>query len=158
MGPNDEKDGRMRRLTIVDDTLRRGKRLVTKAVHGDVLPSWMQAPALQALDLVKNGMESLAWPRRPQALNFEITAQCDARCIHCPRHEMDRSQRPMNFELFARMIDEAAAMGVPLLYPNGFGEILTMRDSMVDQYLGYIRSKQHRFEVALNSNGFRLTD
>ncbi|WP_394848582.1 SPASM domain-containing protein [Pendulispora brunnea] len=132
--------------------------MATKVMHGQDVPAWIRGPAIQAMDLARSGIESLAWPRRPQAVNFEITAQCDARCIHCPRHEMDRSQRPMDFELFTRLIDQAAELGVPSLYPNGFGEILTMRDQLVDKYLGYIRSKKHRFEIGLNSNGFRLTE
>jgi MoaA/NifB/PqqE/SkfB family radical SAM enzyme len=98
----------------------------------------------------------LSWPKRPAQLTFEITAACDARCIHCPRHEMDRPKRPMDFALFTRMIDQAAEMGIRELVPNGYGEILTL--PKLAEYLAYIRSKKHRFRLLLNSNGHNFTE
>ncbi|HEX6323301.1 MAG TPA: radical SAM/SPASM domain-containing protein [Vicinamibacterales bacterium] len=97
-----------------------------------------------------------AWPSRPAQLTFEITAACDARCIHCPRQEMDRPKRPMDFELFTRMIDQAAEMRIPELVPNGYGEILTL--PRLGEYLAYIRSKAHRFKLLLNTNGYNFTE
>lgn len=96
------------------------------------------------------------WPARPAQLTFEITAACDARCIHCPRHEMDRPKRPMDFELFKRMVDQAAEMRIPELVPNGYGEILTI--PKLDQYLAYIRSKAFDFKLLLNTNGYNFSD
>ena len=69
---------------------------------------------------------------------------------------MDRSQRPMDLELFKKLVDHAAEMRVPDLAPNGFGELLTMRS--FDEHFAYIRSKSHRFRILVNSNGFRLDD
>lgn len=48
-----------------------------------------------AKHIAKDVVESRQWPSRPQTINFEITAACDARCIHCPRHLMDRPMRAM---------------------------------------------------------------
>ena len=98
----------------------------------------------------------LSWPKRPERLNVEITAACDGRCIHCPRHEMDRAARPMEFDLFKKVVDEAAALRVPEFVPNGYGEILTM-PKMAD-YLAYVRSKQHPFQIMINTNGYNMTD
>jgi len=69
---------------------------------------------------------------------------------------MDRPMRAMDLELFKRMIDDAAILGVPELYPNGYGEILTLKN--LEDYLTHISSKKHRFKVMINTNGYRLTD
>jgi len=68
-----------------------------------------------AKQTTKDYLESRRWPSRPQTINFEITAACDARCIHCPRHEMERPMKAMPLDLFRRMIDQAAALQVPNL-------------------------------------------
>ncbi|MGQ0506333.1 MAG: radical SAM/SPASM domain-containing protein [Myxococcaceae bacterium] len=112
--------------------------------------------ATQAMGFVKDGLNSRHWPERPESINFEITAICDAKCIHCPRQEMERVMRSMELPLFKKMIDEAAELKVPELCPNGFGELLTMRN--LHEYLEYVRTKEHDFRVAINTNGFRMTD
>jgi hypothetical protein len=104
----------------------------------------------------KDTLESRQWPARPQSLNFEITSICDSKCIHCPRHEMDRTMRPMPFELFKKMIDEAAELEIPDLCPNGYGEIMTMRN--LEPYLEYISSKSHKFRITINTNAYRMTE
>jgi MoaA/NifB/PqqE/SkfB family radical SAM enzyme len=106
--------------------------------------------------IVKDMLESPKWPRRPQQLAFEITGACDAQCIHCPRQEMARPKRQMNLTLFQKMIDQAAAMKVPDLVPNGYGEILLI--NKLDDYLSYIASRRHRFRVLCNTNGHLMTD
>jgi molybdenum cofactor biosynthesis enzyme MoaA len=113
-------------------------------------------PVLQAKSIVKDLLESGKWPRRPQQLNFEITAACDAKCIHCPRQEMDRPKRHMPWELFQRMTDQAAEMEIPDLFPNGYGEILLIKN--LGDYFDYIASKRHRFRIICNTNGHMMTD
>jgi MoaA/NifB/PqqE/SkfB family radical SAM enzyme len=112
--------------------------------------------ASQAKTVVKDLLESGKWPRRPEHLGFEITGACDAKCIHCPRQEMDRPKRQMPFELFRRLVDQAAEMRVPDLVPNGYGEILLIKN--LGDYLDYIASKRHRFRILCNTNGHMLTD
>jgi hypothetical protein len=101
-------------------------------------------------------LESHKWPRRPQQLAFEITGACDARCIHCPRQDMNRPKRQMPFDLFRRMVDQAAWMRVPDLVPNGYGEILLINN--LDAYMAYIAAQKHRFRVLINTNGHLMTD
>jgi len=69
---------------------------------------------------------------------------------------MDRAVRPMAFELFKKVVDEAADLRVPDLVPNGYGEILTM--PRMGEYLAYVRSKRHDFRLVLNTNGYNMTD
>lgn len=111
---------------------------------------------LTAANQAREWRASRLWPDRPESINFEITSICDAKCIHCPREDMDRRMQPMPMAVFRKMVDEAAELGVPELVPNGYGEILTIRN--VEEYLGYISDRAHRFKVIINTNGYRLTD
>ncbi|MFB2833815.1 radical SAM/SPASM domain-containing protein [Floridanema evergladense] len=110
--------------------------------------------AYDVSEIIKDSIRSPYWSERPQSLNFEITAACDSRCIHCPRLDMDRPMRPMNFDLFKKLIDEAAEMKIPYLCPNGYGEILTIPN--LGDYLEYISSKEYKFKVIINTNAHRL--
>jgi MoaA/NifB/PqqE/SkfB family radical SAM enzyme len=105
---------------------------------------------------ILEGARSFRWPTRPQALNLELTAACDARCIHCPRQEMDRAQLPMPFDLFKRIVDQAAKLGVREIRPNGYGELLVLK--ALPAYLEYMRLKNHHFIIAINTNGYRMTE
>lgn len=111
-----------------------------------------------AKQVAKDFVESRFWPDRPQTIDFEITAACDARCIHCPRLDMDRPTKAMPTELFRRLIDQAAELGVPYLCPNGYGEICTLPVPSLENYFDYIASKHHRFKILINTNGNRMTD
>ena len=105
---------------------------------------------------VRDGIDSRRWPRRPHALNVELTAICDSKCIHCPRQEMDRVMRPMPLPLFTKLVDQAAELGIPELHPNGFGELMTLRN--LEAYLDIISNRSHRFKIVINTNGYRMTE
>ncbi|HEY8280338.1 MAG TPA: radical SAM/SPASM domain-containing protein [Bdellovibrionota bacterium] len=105
---------------------------------------------------VKDGITSRHWPDRPHSINLEITSICDSKCIHCPRHEMDRPMKAMDFELFKKLVDQAAALGVPEICPNGFGEVMTIKN--LDPYFDYLSSREHKFRIVINTNGFRMSE
>jgi Iron-sulfur cluster-binding domain len=109
-----------------------------------------------AKTVVKNLVQSPLWSDRPEKINFEITAACDSRCIHCPRLDMDRPMKVMNMSLFRRLIDQASELGVPYLCPNGYGEICTIPVPMLEEYFDYIASKDRHFKILVNTNGNRM--
>jgi MoaA/NifB/PqqE/SkfB family radical SAM enzyme len=146
----------MKRLPVLQTVARAANRGLIRATFGAGPIGSIASRAAGAISSVREGFASLRWPSRPESINLELTAICDARCIHCPRHDMDRSQRPMNFQLFKRIIDQAAELRVPTITPNGFGEVLTMRN--LADYIAYIRSKTHRFHILVNTNGQRLDE
>jgi radical SAM protein with 4Fe4S-binding SPASM domain len=113
---------------------------------------------LQLRQNAKDFLESRHWPDRPQMINFEITAACDARCIHCPRLDMDRPMKIMHIDLFRRMVDQANELGIPDLCPNGYGEICTIPVAILEEYFGYIASKPHPFKLIVNTNGNRMNE
>jgi hypothetical protein len=104
----------------------------------------------------KDLLESRHWPARPESINFEITAACDAKCIHCPRLDMDRPMKAMPMDLFRRMVDEAADLRVSQLCPNGYGEICTIPMRLLEPYFQHISSKSWPFKVIINTNGYRM--
>ena len=104
----------------------------------------------------KDLLESRHWPARPESINFEITAACDAKCIHCPRLDMDRPMKAMPMDLFRRMVDEAAELRVSQLCPNGYGEICTIPMRLLEPYFQHISSKRWPFKVIINTNGYRM--
>lgn len=112
----------------------------------------------KAKQTVRDWWESRHWPSRPETINVEITAACDARCIHCPRLDMDRPMKPMAPELFKKMIDQAAELGVHAICPNGYGEICTIPQPMLEEYFGYLTGKGRHFRILINTNGNRLTE
>jgi hypothetical protein len=109
-----------------------------------------------ARTVAKDWLESRHWPARPQSINFEITAACDAKCIHCPRLDMDRPMKPMPMDLFRRMVDQAADLKVSELCPNGYGEICTLPMRMLAPYFEHIASKDWPFRIIINTNGYRM--
>jgi len=131
-------------------------RRVLQPEPGARLSNAVRNRLLTAVSLSRIRRDSVLWPRRPEAINFEITSICDARCIHCPREEMDRRMKPMDLALFRKLIDQAAELGVPELVPNGYGEILTIRN--LEDYLGHVSGKAHPFQVVINTNGYRMTE
>jgi MoaA/NifB/PqqE/SkfB family radical SAM enzyme len=103
-------------------------------------------------------LHSRQWPERPEQLAFEITAACDAACIHCPREDLDRPMKAMAMPLFRKLIDDAARMKVPYLCPNGYGEICTIPLPVLTEYLEYITASSHRFKLVINTNGYRMNE
>ena len=108
--------------------------------------------------IARDAWESRRWPDRPQSLNVEVTAACDARCIHCPRHEMSRPMQVMPRDLWVRLIDQAAELGVTYLCPNGYGEICTLPVARLRDYLGHAASRTHRFKILVNTNGNLMSE
>lgn len=108
------------------------------------------------IDSIKEGLEAHHWPVRPQSINLEITSICDSKCIHCPRHDMDRPMRPIDTKLLQKIVEEAAALEIPEICPNGFGEIMTIKN--IEEVLACLDSQSHKFRIIINTNGFRMTE
>jgi hypothetical protein len=118
----------------------------------------MRGFLLKTKQTIRDWWQSRRWPDRPEIINIEITAACDARCIHCPRLEMDRPMKPMPVDLFRKLVDQAASLRVMALCPNGYGEICTLPQPVLEEYFGYIAAAAHRFRVLINTNGNRMTE
>ena len=89
---------------------------------------------------------------RPYFVSLELTSICNAKCIMCPRHNMDREMKVMDFKLFKKIIDDCADLGVKRFGLNGYGEIFTAKKYYV-QYIDYLQEKIKDAVILINSNG-----
>jgi len=78
-------------------------------------------------------------PKAPNLLDLELTNHCNLMCIFCDRQIMTREQGYMDFDLFKKIIDEAADIGVkgirflrwgePYMHPKIFDAIKYVKDN-----------------------------
>ncbi len=91
----------------------------------------------------------------PEIVQIESTNICNAKCVFCPRDEMHRKQGVMSRELFRKIVDECAALGITHVRMHNYGE------AFLDRYLvekvRYAKEKGIR-EVGMISNGSLITE
>src|SRR3954463_11366338 len=61
-------------------------------------------------------------PVLPEIVQIESTNICNAKCVFCPRDEMLRDQGVMSRELFRKVVDECAALGITHVRMHNYGE------------------------------------
>jgi hypothetical protein len=94
-------------------------------------------------------------PALPDIVQIESTNICNARCVFCPRDEMQRRQGVMDEGLFRKVVDECAALGVHHVRLHNYGE------PFVDRHLvgkiAYAKQRGIR-EVGVISNGSLINE
>ncbi|NOR87308.1 MAG: radical SAM protein [Bacteroidales bacterium] len=88
-------------------------------------------------------------------VRYEVTDNCNATCIMCPReeHETGREHGIMNQEFYERSIDEVVALGAEKVVLTGFGE--PMLDKKLEKKIAYASSKG--LSTYIITNGSVLT-
>lgn len=94
-------------------------------------------------------------PRLPEIVQIESTNICNAKCVFCPRDEMHRRQGVMSVELFRKIVDECAALGITHVRMHNYGEAFIDR-KLVDK-VRYAKERGIR-EVGVITNGSLMTD
>jgi MoaA/NifB/PqqE/SkfB family radical SAM enzyme len=89
-------------------------------------------------------------PRWPEIVQIESTNLCNAKCVFCPRDEMRRRQGVMDFDLYRKVVDETAALGVTHLRVHNYGE--PFLDKELVEKVRYAKQKGIA-EVGMISNG-----
>lgn len=85
----------------------------------------------------------------PKIIMIECTNKCNAQCIICPREKMTRKQGFMSFELFKKIIDEAAYLKIRKVQLSNFGEPLL--DPYLSKKIKY--AQEQGLEIYLVTNG-----
>ena len=94
-------------------------------------------------------------PRLPEIVQIESTNICNAKCVFCPRDDMDRRQGVMDMALFRKVADECAALGIEHVRMHNYGEPFVDR-SLVEK-VRY--AKQAGIpQVGMISNGSLITE
>jgi MoaA/NifB/PqqE/SkfB family radical SAM enzyme len=94
-------------------------------------------------------------PRLPEIVQIESTNLCNAKCVFCPRDEMDRPQGIMDMALFQKIADECAALGIGHIRMHNYGE--AFMDRQLVEKVRYAK-RLGIPEVGLISNGSLLTE
>src|SRR5919108_874350 len=94
-------------------------------------------------------------PRLPEIVQIESTNICNAKCVFCPRDEMHRRQGIMTFDLYRKIVDECAALGITHVRVHNYGEPFV--DRQLVEKVRYAKQKGIK-EVGMISNGSLITD
>jgi sulfatase maturation enzyme AslB (radical SAM superfamily) len=94
-------------------------------------------------------------PRWPDIVQIESTNLCNAKCVFCPRDEMHRRQGVMDFDLFRKVVDECASLGITHVRVHNYGE--PFLDRQLVEKVRYAKSKGIA-EVGMISNGSLITE
>ncbi|HEX5070588.1 MAG TPA: radical SAM/SPASM domain-containing protein [Vicinamibacterales bacterium] len=94
-------------------------------------------------------------PRWPDIVQIESTNLCNAKCVFCPRDDMHRRQGVMDFELYRKVVDECAALGITHVRVHNYGEPFLDRELV--EKVRYAKSKGIA-EVGMISNGSLITE
>jgi MoaA/NifB/PqqE/SkfB family radical SAM enzyme len=94
-------------------------------------------------------------PHLPEIVQIETTNICNAKCVFCPRDEMRRPQGVMDDDLFRKVADECAALGIGHVRLHNYGEPFV--DRRLVEKIAYVKGRGMP-EVGLISNGSLLTE
>lgn len=104
----------------------------------------------------KIGSQSLIDYKFPAHIFIEITRACNLRCQSCPRELGSAKIGNMKFELFRKIIDEAASFGPRNFCLHMFGEPLL--HPQVVEMAKYIKTSNINHSILLTTNGYFLDD
>jgi MoaA/NifB/PqqE/SkfB family radical SAM enzyme len=94
-------------------------------------------------------------PSIPEIVQIESTNICNAKCVFCPRDEMHRKQGVMSVDLYRKIVDECAELGVTHVRVHNYGEPFI--DRRLVEKVRYAKQKGIQ-EVGMISNGSLITD
>jgi Radical SAM superfamily/Iron-sulfur cluster-binding domain len=94
-------------------------------------------------------------PILPEIVQIESTNICNAKCVFCPRDEMHRRQGVMTFDLFKKIVDECAELGITHVRVHNYGEPFI--DRRLVEKVRYAKGKGIQ-EVGMISNGSLITE
>jgi radical SAM protein with 4Fe4S-binding SPASM domain len=94
-------------------------------------------------------------PRMPEIVQIESTNICNAKCVFCPRDEMHRRQGIMSVELFRKIVDECAELGITHVRMHNYGEAFI--DRKLVEKVKYAKEKGIS-GVGLISNGSLISE
>ena len=94
-------------------------------------------------------------PLLPEIVQIESTNICNAKCVFCPRDEMHRRQGVMSFDLFKKIVDECAELGITHVRVHNYGEPFI--DRRLVEKVRYAKGKGIQ-EVGMISNGSLITE
>ena len=138
-------------IPIVD--IRVSEKYSTSSLLRDGSVSLTESELQNAIDTLPNE-EPITKLLHPE-VRYEVTDNCNASCIMCPRdeHEFGREHGIMDQALYERSIDEVVELGAEKIVLTGFGE--PMLDKRLEKKIAYAKSKG--LSTYIITNGSVLT-
>jgi MoaA/NifB/PqqE/SkfB family radical SAM enzyme len=103
--------------------------------------------------MLATGRDEVA--RWPEIVQIESTNLCNAKCVFCPRDDMERRQGIMDMALFQKVADECVALGISHIRMHNYGE--AFMDRQLVEKVRYAK-RLGIPEVGLISNGSLITE
>src|SRR5215218_7368446 len=94
-------------------------------------------------------------PILPEIVQIESTNICNAKCVFCPRDDMHRRQGVMSVDLFKKIVDECAELGITHVRVHNYGEAFL--DRHLTEKVRYAKGKGIK-EVVMIRNGPLTTE
>jgi MoaA/NifB/PqqE/SkfB family radical SAM enzyme len=94
-------------------------------------------------------------PHLPEIVQIESTNMCNAKCVFCPRDEMHRVEGIMSMELYRKLVDECAELGITHVRMHNYGEPFV--DRKLVEKVRYAKQQGIK-EVGMISNGSLITE
>jgi radical SAM protein with 4Fe4S-binding SPASM domain len=94
-------------------------------------------------------------PHLPDIVQIESTNLCNAKCVFCPRDEMHRRQGVMEMDLYRKIVDECATLGITHVRVHNYGE--PFLDRQLVEKVRYAKTRGIA-EVGMISNGSLITE
>jgi MoaA/NifB/PqqE/SkfB family radical SAM enzyme len=91
----------------------------------------------------------------PEIVQIESTNICNAKCVFCPRDDMERKQGIMDMALFTKIVDECAALGIGHVRMHNYGEPFV--DRALVEKVRYAKQKGIP-QVGMISNGSLINE
>ena len=91
----------------------------------------------------------------PDIVQIESTNLCNAKCVFCPRDDMHRRQGVMDMDLYRKIVDECAALGITHVRVHNYGE--PFLDGLLVEKVRYAKARGIA-EVGMISNGSLITE
>jgi molybdenum cofactor biosynthesis enzyme MoaA len=91
----------------------------------------------------------------PEIVQIESTNICNAKCVFCPRDDMERRQGIMDMALFRKIADECVELGIEHVRMHNYGEPFV--DRALVEKVRYAKQKGVP-QVGMISNGSLITE
>ena len=91
----------------------------------------------------------------PEIVQIESTNICNAKCVFCPRDDMERKQGIMDMALFTKIVDECVTLGIGHVRMHNYGEPFV--DRALVEKVRYAKQKGIP-QVGMISNGSLINE
>lgn len=134
---------------------RAGMRRARRTLGPLKRAAWKRIGAWGPVKTSLRGWQLRKLLQRPTEVDIETTSHCNARCPMCPREAMQRKMEKMPWDLYTKVINECAELGVPDVVLHFYGDPLCMKDSDFHDYVTYARKCRY---IRFSTNGQLFTD